>query len=225
MTLERAAISAVYDELHSAYGGQGWWPAGAPFEMMVGAILTQRTSWHNVELALANLRSKGLLDPKLLRRTPLQDVEQAVRSAGFYRQKALRLHALCNWLAGHGGFASAARLNDAELRSELLEIKGVGPETADAIVLYAFRRSVFVVDAYFRRFFARIGMIDGTEPYDELRVEVQAAMRGTTEFYGEFHALIVTHAKERCRTRPRCESCVLKAVCDHAQKCTEAPLH
>ena len=217
MTLERAKIEAVYDALYAAYGAQAWWPAATPFEVMVGAILTQRTSWHNVTLALANMRSAGLLDPDTLQRTQLPDVEQAVRSAGFFRQKAARLHALCTWLAARGGYAGARKLSDRDLRDGLLAIKGIGPETADAIALYAFRRPVFVVDAYFRRLFSRLGMFDGTEPYDALRTDVERAMGATTEIYGEFHALIVTHAKERCRVEPACESCALSTICDYAR--------
>ena len=225
MTLECAEIEAVYDALYGAYGVQDWWPAATPFEVMVGAILTQRTSWHNVTLALANMRSAGLLDPDTLERTQLPDLEQAVRPAGFFRQKAVRLQALCTWLAAHGGFAAATKLSDTDLREGLLAIKGIGPETADAITLYAFRRPVFVVDAYFRRLFSRIGMLDGTEPYDVLRTDVERAMCATTEVYGEFHALIVTHAKERCRVHPACESCALNTLCEYARTRAGSRLH
>ncbi len=217
MSLERAGVECVYEALHATYGAQDWWPADTPFEVMVGAILTQRTSWRNVELALANLRNGGLLDPKALHRTQRSEIEQAVRPAGFFRQKAGRLTALCDWLADHGGFVGASQLSDTELREELMAVKGIGPETADAIALYAFRRRVFVVDAYFRRLFSRIGMIEGSEPYDVLRARVQRVMCATAEIYAEFHALIVTHAIQRCRTQARCDSCTLSPMCDYAR--------
>jgi endonuclease III related protein len=225
VTFERAEIEAVYEALFRAYGAQGWWPAEKPFEVMIGAVLTQRTSWRNVELALANLRNEGLIDPETLHRRRLHELEQAVRPAGFFRQKAARLHALCRWLDGHGGFVAAARQSDGDLRDGLLAVKGIGPETADVITLYAFRRRVFVVDAYFRRVFSRIGMIEGSEPYDVLRMNVQRAMSATSDIYGEFHALIVTHAKERCRAVPQCDACTLNAVCDYARADGRALIH
>ncbi len=215
MKLARAALESVYEVLHRTYGAQAWWPADSTFEVMVGAILTQRTSWHNVELALANLRAGGLLDPGALRGAASDVLLRAVRPAGFYRQKAARLTAVSAWLQDRGGIGGVATLSDAALREELLAINGIGPETADVISLYAFRRPCFVIDTYTRRLFARIGMIDGSEPYEVLRELLESTLLGTAASYGEYHALIVAHGKERCRVEPRCESCALGPRCGY----------
>lgn len=213
MRLAPAALETVFAALSAAYGAQGWWPARTPFEVMVGAVLTQRTAWRNVEIALLNLANAGVLEAPALRCLPLAELEALVRPAGFYRQKAARLRRLCDWLARHGGFDGAAGLDDAGLRASLLDINGVGPETADAILLYAFRRRTFVVDAYARRIFARLGLIRGDESYEALRSALLQAGDGDTARQGEYHALLVAHAKVACRTRPRCQSCALAAAC------------
>ena len=222
--LARAALESLYEVLHRTYGAQAWWPADTAFEIMVGAILTQRTSWRNVELALANLRAGGLLDPGAMRGAASGVLLRAVRPAGFYRQKAARLRALSAWLEHRGGIAGVATLSDAALREELLAINGIGPETADAISLYAFRRPFFVIDSYTRRLFTRIGMIDGSEPYEVLRESLESTLAGTAVSYGEYHALIVTHGKERCRVEPRCESCALRPRCGYRREPTGAAL-
>lgn len=224
MKLACAALESVYEVLHRTYGVQAWWPADSTFEVMVGAILTQRTSWHNVELALANLRAGGLLDPGALRGAAPSVLLRAVRPAGYYRQKAARLSALSAWLEDRGGIAGVATLSDAALREELLAIKGIGPETADAISLYAFRRPFFVIDTYTRRLFSRIGMIDGSEPYEVLREFLESTLGGTAASYGEYHALIVAHGKEHCRVEPHCESCALGPQCGYRRELIAAAL-
>ncbi len=172
-------VRAMYRKLTLAWGQQHWWPAETPFEMIVGAILTQNTSWSNVERALGSLRSAGLLNLAGIREVPLAKLQELVRCSGYYRQKAERLKSFVAFLdARHQGslekmFATAT----AELRTELLGLKGIGPETADAILLYAGNREIFVVDAYTRRILERHEAIDRAATYDEVRQLVEHALK------------------------------------------------
>lgn len=215
MRLEHGAAERLTAALADAYGRQDWWPADTPFEVMVGAVLTQRTSWHNAELALAALRDASLLEAHALAVVPLARVEALVRPAGFYRQKARRLQGLGRWVMDAGGIAGAARLSDRALREALLELDGIGPETADAIALYAFARPRFVVDAYARRLLSRLGLIVGDEPYEALRRAVEGTLPADAGVLGELHALIVQHAKAHCRARPACAGCALAVQCPY----------
>ena len=203
----------VHDHLLQIYGPQHWWPARTPFEVMVGAVLTQNTAWRNVEKAIANLHAVGALDAEALLRAPLPRVAQWIRPAGYFNVKATRLRNFCAWYVARGGEDALRSLETTDLRRELLAINGVGPETADDILLYAFQRPVFVVDAYTRRIFRRLRLVEGDEPYDELRAHIEARLRrGRRELvglYNEYHALIVRHGKDVCKTKPRCELCWL----------------
>jgi endonuclease III related protein len=175
----------------------------------VGAILTQNTAWTNVEKAIAVLKSRRLLSLAALTRLSPAELAPLIRSAGFYNIKAARLAAFLGRLKQLGGFAALNRTPTPELRSQLLACHGVGPETADSILLYALARPVFVVDAYTRRILSRYGLIAGDEPYEDLRVMFESSLPRSSKLYNEYHALLVRLAKVNCRSRPLCDSCPL----------------
>lgn len=215
----------VFDTLLAAHGPQDWWPAeeGA-FEVMVGAVLTQNAAWTNVERAIANLREADALDPEAILAADHDDLAGWIRPSGYFNVKADRLRALCRWYLDAGGYPALARWPTEELRTGLLSVKGVGRETADDILLYAFHWPVFVIDAYTRRIFARLGLVTGEEGYEALRETFETALANQPEpvaLFNEYHALIVAHGKDICRPRPRCSECVLVQGCSHAEPVPE----
>jgi len=213
--MESVKLYDLYQRLLAAYGPQGWWPADGPLEMIVGAILTQATAWGNAEAAIANLEGAGLLSLEGLRDAPIDRVASLIRPAVYYNQKARRLKGFCDLVAERYG-GDLARLLAAplpDLREELLSIGGIGPETADSIILYAAKKPSFVVDAYTKRLLARLLLIGPEVGYDEIRELFLSSLPPDVELYGEYHALIVRHCKEHCRARPRCEGCPLGAIC------------
>ena len=211
--IDAPAPRTIFDTLLAAYGPQGWWPARDPFEMMAGALLTQRTTWRNAERALASLRRSRALSPQTLACVPVPELEALIRPAGTFRLKAPRLRALAQWYIHAGGHGSLVMRSTGDLRAELLGLAGVGPETADDILVYAFGRPVFVVDAYARRILARYGWANAGEPYERLSAAVADALGRDAGTLGEFHALLVEHGKRHCRARPRCAECPLAAGC------------
>jgi endonuclease-3 related protein len=213
-------LSWVYERLYTHFGPQHWWPAETPFEVMVGAILTQNTAWTNVEKAIANLRANDTLTPQRILDTPQPQLAEWLRPSGYFNIKAERLQHFCRWYLAEGRAAALPELDTPALRHALLEVKGVGPETADDMVLYAFHRPVFVIDAYTRRLFTRLALIAGDEGYEMLRAMVEEHFgrgRGQVALYNEFHALIVIHAKDFCRKRPLCQGCPLVRRCPSRQ--------
>ncbi len=210
-------LIAVYHDLLAHYGPRHWWPANTPFEVMVGAVLTQNTSWTNVERALDRLRAVVALEPWAIAALPVDVLADALRPAGYYNVKERRLRALCQWVVDQGGMEALHGMETRALRAALLGVHGVGPETADDIVLYAFERPVFVIDAYTRRLFARLGFVRGQETYEGLRARFERALPPDTALYNEYHALIVQHAKMICRTKPVCDACILWACCPARQ--------
>ncbi len=206
-------IADLYQRLARAYGPQGWWPADDAFEMMIGAILIQHTAWPNAAKAIGNLRAAGLLAPEPIANTSSEQLARLIQPAGVYNVKAKRIESFVRWYLANGGFDALSELNTPVLREALLCVHGVGPETADAILVYAFDRPVFVVDAYTRRLLRRYGPLTGREPYAEIRALVEDAMPADPDVLGEFHALVVEHAKAVCRSRPVCEDCCLKRDC------------
>ena len=206
-------LRTVLDRLAAAYGPQEWWPARDPFEMMAGALLTQRTTWRNAARALAALRRAGALAPEALAGLPTADLEALVRPAGTFRMKAARLQSMARWYIDSGGWKSLAVRSTQVLRADLLGLPGIGPETADDILVYAFERPVFVVDAYARRILSRYGWAGGDESYERLSDAVASAIGRNTGLLGEFHALLVEHGKRHCRATPRCMRCPLAAQC------------
>jgi endonuclease-3 related protein len=213
----------VHDLLLECYGPQHWWPARTAFEVMVGAVLTQNTAWTNVEKAIVNLHAAQAMDAEVILHAPQRRVAAWIRPAGYFNVKAERLRNFCAWYVARGGEKKLRRMDTAVLRQELLGINGVGPETADDILLYAFHRPVFVIDAYTRRLLSRLQLAAGDEPYEHLREHVETRLQGETRgkrdavaLYNEFHALIVRHAKDFCRPRPRCDACCLARRCPSA---------
>lgn len=206
-------LRQVFALLLESYGRQEWWPGDTTFEVMVGAILTQNTAWSNVERAIANLKDAKVLHPQGVLNLPTDQLAQLIRPSGYYNQKAKRLHNLCRFLEESGGEEGLRRVDTATLRDMLLSINGVGAETADDILLYALERPVFVVDAYTRRILLRLGLLQGGEGYEEIRSGFEQALGPETEMYNEYHALMVLHGKEACKTTPHCDQCVLKGIC------------
>ena len=205
---------ALYQQLLAAYGPQpGWWPAEDPFEIAIGAILTQNTRWQNVEKALANLKQAGLLNCVALLETPPSELAAHIRPAGYYNQKAASLANLCRYLTDAGGLTVLAQNPHHETRSALLAVKGIGPETADDILLYALHQPVFIIDLYTRRLFSRYGLIQGDERYARIQAMVEQALPTEVALYQEYHALIVQHAQHACLKKPDCTECAVQAHC------------
>ncbi|PKM42500.1 MAG: endonuclease [Gammaproteobacteria bacterium HGW-Gammaproteobacteria-1] len=209
-------LRQVYAALYRTYGPQHWWPGETPFEVMVGAVLTQNTAWSNVEKAIVNLKTHDALDPAVITHTPARTLAAWLKPSGYFNIKARRLKNFCAWYLAAGGLAALQRLDTATLRRELLRVNGVGPETADDILLYAFQRPVFVIDAYTRRLFSRLQLIDGEESYEVLRHYCEKGLgraTGKVALFNEYHALIVAHAKSVCRKTPLCAACCLRRRC------------
>ena len=212
---ERERVAETYARLLAAHGPQGWWPADTPFEMMVGAVLTQACTWRNAERALSALRSAGALSPGAILDMPEDRLSGLIRPAGYHNSKARRLRALSGFVAGPlgGDPGRMSGLATPELREMLLAVHGIGEETADDILVYAAGRAVFVVDAYTRRIASRMGIAPEGARYGELSRLFASAMPPDPAVLGEYHALIVRHAKETCRPDPRCGECVLADIC------------
>lgn len=222
MLLSMTALE-IYQALQDSYvfsGGwpQGKWPLSRRFnphrlEVVVGAILTQNTNWKNVERALGELIRQGLLDAGAIAACALSRLERAVRSSGFYRQKARRLKETAGFMVAFpGNFYRNVR------REQLLSINGIGPETADSILLYACHRPHFVVDAYTRRVFTRYGLLKERASYAEIQKFFQSRLPRDVDLYQRYHALIVEHAKQTCKKLPLCGQCVLNQQCAAAQR-------
>lgn len=209
----RDRLTLIYKALSRCYGPQHWWPGDSAFEVMVGAVLTQNTNWRNVERAIDNLKRAGCLSLDGLLGVPKQKLAALIRPSGYYNVKTDRLRGLCAWLRENGGIDGlGCRVTDG-LRKALLQVHGIGPETADDILLYAFKREVFVIDGYTRRILSRVGLIAGSEPYENLRAGIEAELNGSTSLYGEYHALLVRHAKTACRRQPLCNACCVRQLC------------
>ncbi len=206
-------LRALFDVLLETYGPQHWWPAETPFEVMVGAVLTQNTAWTNVERALARLTARVPLEAEPILALSPEALADALQPSGYFNVKSRRLRAFCEGFIASGGMEVLAELETGELRHRLLAIPGIGPETADDMLLYAFHRPVFVVDAYTRRVFTRLGMIGVGDGYESIRAAFESALGPDVPLYNEYHALIVRHGKEVCRGRPGCAHCCLKPQC------------
>jgi endonuclease-3 related protein len=205
-------VRTIYHVLLASFGPQGWWPAESPLEVVVGAVLTQNTSWKNVEAALRGLRGAGALDaPEALARIPRRDLEELIRPAGFYRRKARTLLDLLSRVGGFAGGWAALLSEDGErLRRWLLETHGIGPETADSIVLYAAGRPRFVVGAYTRRVAARHGIAGRRASYGDVRQLFERALPRSARVMNEYHALLVKLGKVCCRVTPACSTCPIR---------------
>ncbi len=206
------ALDEYYNSLFTALGPQHWWPGKSPFEIIVGALLVQNTSWTNVEIAISNLRDARLLSPAAIRRVNLRRLQRLIRSSGYFRQKARKLKAFCAFLQAEysGSLRRMFATPTIALREKLLDIWGIGPETADSILLYAGSHEVFVVDAYTKRLLERHGWVDHKAKYDDMRWIFERRFPGNVELFNEFHALIVNVGKTWCRPQqPKCDECPL----------------
>jgi len=204
----------IYNLLLSSFGPQNWWPAETELEMMVGAILTQNTSWNNVEKAILNLKEKSLLSIQKLSRIPASILAEYIRPAGYYNLKVKRLKNLIHFIVDrYNGDISNLFSRDTEaIREELLTVKGIGLETADSIVLYGAGRPIFVVDTYTHRILTRHGLIEEEAGYNDLQSFFMDNLSHDVELYKEFHALIVKTGKDYCRKQPRCSECPLDSL-------------
>jgi endonuclease-3 related protein len=215
MAQGRGLLLTIYERLMQAYGPQGWWPGDGPLQVMVGAVLTQATNWRNVERAIARLAEAGMLSAEALALAPREVLEELVRPTGYYRAKAERLQSLARMLleSCQGDIERLKGLPPKALREMLLRVRGIGPETADSILLYALDYPYFVVDAYTRRLFRRLGCGPRGNSYHEWQRFFMEALPPDATLFNEYHALIVRHGKERCRARPRCPGCPLLDLC------------
>jgi len=207
-------LQHYFDALFRAHGQQYWWPGRTPFEVIVGAILVQNTSWTNAASAIANLRAAGLLTPRALENVPLPKLTRLIRPSGYFRQKARKLKAFVRFLREHHGGSLKAmfRTPTPQLREQLLRVHGIGPETADSILLYAGNHPVFVVDAYTRRILERHGLAHGKEPYEGVRGLFEQSLPNDPQLFNEYHALIVHTGKHHCLKRsPVCSTCALRS--------------
>lgn len=209
-----AFLDAAYARMLAHFGPTHWWPGDSPFEIALGAILTQNTAWTNVEKAIANLKREGLLTPRAIVACEQERLETALRPSGYFRQKSERVRIFSQHLISQYG-GSMARMGKrplAGLRHELLALKGIGPETADDILLYAFEHPVFVVDAYTRRILSRHGMVPEGIGYEALRAVFESRLRADVAHWREYHGLIVFTGKDFCRPTPRCAGCPLECL-------------
>jgi endonuclease-3 related protein len=208
-------LTEIYQRLFARYGPQHWWPGDSPFEIMVGAILTQSASWQNVEKAISNLKNAGMMSPVALRYIPTDELAQLIHPSGYYNTKALKLKALVNWLgAACGDDLDLLFATDTDtLRLHLLAIHGIGPETADSILLYAGNKPVFVIDAYSRRIFSRLGLTLEKYSYPDYQALFMKNLPENTRLFNEYHALLVQLGKKACRKPPVCDNCCLFEIC------------
>lgn len=216
----------------AAYGKQGWWPVlsiltgrseygtGAPkndderFEIVIGAILTQNVAWKNVEKGLEALKKNKILNPRKLHKAESGLIASCIRPTGYFNQKTIKIKNFLNWFKGFDySFDKLNSIKTPVLRNCLLEINGVGPETADSILLYALNRKIFVIDAYTKRIFSRLNLISPDDAYDSIQGFFHKEFNGTIKKYNEYHALIVAHGKDICRNKPLCSECCLKHIC------------
>ncbi len=219
------SLLQVYEALFACYGPQHWWPGGTPFEIMVGAVLTQNTAWTNVEKAIANLQDARTLNAAAIVAASHDQLARWLTPSGYFNIKAKRLKNFCAWYLEQGGYEALRAWPTARLRAGLLSVNGVGRETADDMLLYAFHRPVFVIDAYTRRIFSRLGLVDHDLSYEALRRYFEETLRAGTgagrrrlvRLFNEYHALIVVLGKDVCRKRPRCEACPLARCCPCAE--------
>ena len=207
-------LNEIYDLLLEAYGPQKWWPAESPLEVMVGAVLTQNTNWQGVEKAIANLKGRNLLNPDKLQALATEDLAGLIKPAGYFNLKARRLKNLIEYVTEtYGGdLETMEQVDTRQLRKELLEVNGVGPETADSILLYALQRPVFVVDTYTYRVMNRHGLIGEEVSYDELQRLFTQHLPLDKTLFNQYHALLVRVGKLHCQPKPRCQGCPLEPL-------------
>jgi endonuclease-3 related protein len=207
-------LLGIYDKLYERFGPQHWWPAETPFEVAAGAILTQNTNWGNVEKAIKNLKKEGALNPQSLHAMSPAHLASVIKPAGYYNIKARRLKNFVDFLMGdyRGSMRKMRKEELTVMRGKLLSVNGIGPETADSIMLYALEKPVFVIDAYTKRFLSRHTIVDRDSAYDMCQGFFYSQLRKEVSLFNEYHALIVRLAKEYCGTKPLCGGCPLEGM-------------
>ncbi len=210
---------SVYRALRRRYGHRDWWPGDTPFEVMVGAVLTQNTAWSNVELAIGHMKRRGLLEPRSLARARLATIEKAVRPSGYFRQKAERVRGMARHLmdAWDGDLDAFFGRDTLAVREELLSLDGIGPEAADSMLLYAGGHPVFVIDAYTVRMCQRVGLAEGLD-YHALQELFMSSLPPDAGLYNDYHAQLVELGKNHCRPRPLCGECPIRRRCDTGRR-------
>lgn len=206
-------IASIYRSLHKKYGPQGWWPGNSPLECILGAILTQNTSWANVEKAINNLKKLDLISVDKLNLVTAGELGQLIRPSGYYNQKAIKIKSFLEFLStGYGGSLDKMFDEDLEvLRQKLLKIRGIGPETADCILLYAGNKPIFVIDAYTYRILSRHGIVPEETNYNEMQEIVMDSLKQDAEMFNNYHALLVKVGKEHCKkSNPKCAGCPIE---------------
>ncbi|MGO9014994.1 MAG: endonuclease III domain-containing protein [Dissulfurispiraceae bacterium] len=208
---KKSTLLEIYDKLYAFYGPQHWWPGDSPFEVAVGAILTQNTNWSNVEKVIANLKAARVLSARALHKVPVAELALLIRPSGYFNIKAGRLKAFLAFLltAYRGSMKKMGKGDSASLRQELLNVHGIGPETADSILLYALDKPVFVIDAYTKRVMSRHGVLDRGASYDEYQRMFHKLLGNGIGLFNEYHALLVMVGKDYCKPKPRCVNCPL----------------
>ncbi len=210
----------IYHHLLASYGPQHWWPAEEPFEVMVGAILTQSAAWRNVEKAIASLKKAGVLSPTGLRALSLSEIAALIHSCGYYNAKARKLKSLAHWL-GESYKDDLGKLfaqSTDELRRQLLSVYGIGPETADSIILYAANQPIFIIDTYTRRIISRIGLALEKQSYQAYQSLFMSNLPAEPKLFNEYHALLVRLGKDVCRKQPLCRQCCLRHLCQFGRE-------
>jgi endonuclease-3 related protein len=205
------SLTGIYNKLYSFYGPQHWWPGDTPLEIAVGAILTQNTNWSNVEKAIANLKREKVLTVKALHELPIQKLASLIRPAGYFNIKAKRLKSFIDFLIeNYNGSMKKIKKEDVYLlRKKLLDVHGIGPETADSILLYALDKPVFVIDAYTKRVLSRHEILDYNASYEEYQTLFHKELDENIQLFNEYHALFVRLGKDYCKPKPLCEKCPL----------------
>ena len=207
-------LMKIFNRLFEAYGPRHWWPGETPFEVMVGTILTQNTSWRNVEKAIEHLKARKVLNVKGIHQLKRAELASFIRSSGYYRVKADRLKAFVDFIFEEydGRIEKMGREKMEVLRPKLLKVKGVGPETADSILLYGLKKPIFVVDAYTKRILARHEIVSEKAPYDEVQKLFMDHLPRDGKLFNEYHALLVQLGKTLCKKIPRCDRCPIKGI-------------
>jgi endonuclease-3 related protein len=208
-------LTEIYRLLLASYDPQHWWPADTPFEVIVGAILTQSAAWGNVEKAISNLKQARVMTPASLRKLRLSKLAKLIYPSGYYNAKALKLKSFVEHLeeAHQDSLEKLFSLDILRLRSELLNIHGIGPETADSIILYAAHKPIFVIDAYTRRILTRLGLSPSRDNYSAFQAIFMGNLPADEKLFNEYHALLVRHGKEVCKKSPICSDCCLRGLC------------
>ncbi|UCH12461.1 MAG: endonuclease III domain-containing protein [Candidatus Omnitrophota bacterium] len=210
-------LSKIYNILYKIHGPRNWWPADSPFEVIVGAVLTQNTSWENVKKAIANLKRKRKLSPRQFYKIKISELSSLIKSCGYHNIKAKRLKSFIDYLFKNykGSLSKFFSNSTANIRKQLLAINGIGPETADSILLYAAGKAVFVVDAYTKRILERQGLIKPNTAYEQIQQLFENNLPKSSKLFNEYHALIVEHAKWVCKKKPICSECALRKWCSY----------